>query len=112
MTHSLRYGRWVDMPEEFNRDITHFNPMRRDLAVQGTFLGSHEAWAEDTYWAAQLRGKVLTEHFIDDVMLFQRWDPADNTGPVRRPADDPARFTRLEVTSPYFAWHPASGGGR
>ena len=106
VVHSLRYSRWCDMPRCYERDITHFNPMRRDLAVQGTFLGPFEAWSEDHYWASQLRGKVLTEHFIDEVMLFQRWDPADNTGPARRPADDPARFTRLEVDSPHFSWLP------
>jgi Glycosyl transferase family 2 len=111
VTHSLRFGKWVDMPEAFNRDITHFNPMRRALAVQGRFAGEHEWWSEDWAWARQIRGRVKTEHFVDEVMLFQRWDPADNTGPARRPADDPAQFTRLEVTSPHFSWHPASGGG-
>ena len=110
VVHSLRYGRWRDMPGCFERDITHFNPMRRDLAALGTFLGPCEAWSEDHYWAGQLRGRVRTEHFIDEVMLDQRWDPADNTGPKRRPADNPARYTRLEVTSPHFSWHPASGG--
>lgn len=109
VVHSLRYSRWCDMPGCFERDITHFNPMRRDLAVLGTFLGPREAWGEDSWWASRLRGKVRTEHFIDEVMLFQRWDPADNTGPVRRPADDPAQFTRLEVDSPYFSWHPGRG---
>lgn len=111
VTHSLRYGRWVDSPEEFNRDITHFNPVRRSLARLGTFDNEHAYWAEDWDWARQIRGRLLTEHFIDEVMLHQRWDPADNTGPDRRPADDPAAFERLEVASPYFAWHPASGGG-
>ena len=106
--HSLRYSAWIDTDQAFCRDITHFNPMRRDLALQGSFTGPSEEWSEDYYWAGQLRGKVLTEHFIDDVMLLQRYDPDDNTGPVRRAPDDPAAFTRLEVTSPQFSWHPAS----
>lgn len=112
VTHSLRFGRWVDMPERFERDITHFNPVRRELAILGSFDNGHEFWAEDWDWASQIRGKLLTEHFIDSVMLYQRWDPDDNTGPDRRPADNPAAFERLEVGSPYFAWHPASGGAR
>ncbi len=112
VTHSLRYGRWVDMPGEFQRDITHFNPVRRELAVLGSFANDHEWWAEDSTWAAQVRGKLRTEHFIDEVMLCQRWDPRDNTGPVRRAADHPARFARYEPASPYFSWHPASGGGK
>lgn len=111
VTHSLKYGRWVDMPEHFHRDITHFNPIRRELAVLGSFANDHEWWAEDSTWAGQVRGKVLTEHFIDAVMLYQRWDPRDTTGPSRRPADNPARFERFEPESPYFAWHPSSGGG-
>jgi len=109
--HSLRYDRWLDMREQFQRDITHFNPVRRDLAVQATFLGPNEAWSEDYWWAGQLRGKLRTEHFIDEVMLLQRWDSADNTGPVRRAPDSPAGYARLQVASPWFAWHPASGGG-
>jgi hypothetical protein len=32
--HSLKYGGWVNNPEALYRDIVHFNPIRRDLAVQ------------------------------------------------------------------------------
>lgn len=108
--HSLRYPGWIDEEHGFYRDLTHFNPMRRDLASSASFRGNSEAWSEDYDWARRLRGKVVTEHYIDAVMYLQRFDYMDNTGPVRRPADNPSDYTRLEVSSPYFSWHPLSGG--
>jgi hypothetical protein len=62
--HTLRYGGWVDSPDALYRDIVHFNPIRRDLAVQGVWAGGDGA---DRRWANQLREKgcVKSEVFID-----------------------------------------------
>lgn len=74
--HTLKYGGWIDAADALYRDIVHFNPIRRDLAVQGTWEGGDGA---DRRWAAQLREKgiVREEVFIDREMHHYRhrsWD--------------------------------------
>lgn len=62
--HSLQYDGWENTEEALYRDIVHFNPIRRDLAIQGNWAGGVGA---DSAWADQLRelGCVKTEVFID-----------------------------------------------
>jgi hypothetical protein len=62
--HTLKYGGWVNNPEALYRDIVHFNPIRRDLAIQGEWEGGDGA---DRRWADQLRAKgiVKDEVYID-----------------------------------------------
>lgn len=69
--HTLQYGGWVDSPDALYRDIVHFNPIRRDLAVRGVWEGGDGA---DRRWANQLReqGCVKTEVFIDREMHHYR----------------------------------------
>lgn len=73
--HSLQYpgwhGGWGDNGNGLTRDIVHFNPIRRELAVQGRWEGGAAA---DVRWADQLRnlGCVRTEIFIDRELHFYR----------------------------------------
>lgn len=62
--HSLQHNGWVNNPEALYRDIVHFNPIRRDLAVQSSWSGGCGA---DRHWADRLRdlGCVRTEVYID-----------------------------------------------
>lgn len=62
--HSLQHAGWVNNPEALYRDIVHFNPIRRDLAVQSKWAGGCGA---DRHWADGLRalGIVKTEVYID-----------------------------------------------
>lgn len=62
--HTLQVDGWIDTPEALYRDINHFNPIRRDLALRGEWAGGDGA---DRRWAAQLReqGCVKDEVFID-----------------------------------------------
>jgi glycosyltransferase involved in cell wall biosynthesis len=62
--HTLKYRGWVDNPEALYRDIVHFNPIKRELAIQGKWGGGCGA---DRHWADQLRdlGIVKTEVYID-----------------------------------------------
>jgi len=67
--HSLQHGGWSNHPGVLLRDISHLNPMRRELAVQARFdeFPDHGA---DGMWAAALREKgiVRTEEYIDRPM--------------------------------------------
>lgn len=62
--HTLKYGGWVNNPEALYRDIVHFNPIRRDLAIQSQWEGGDGA---DRRWADGLRllGCVRNEVYID-----------------------------------------------
>lgn len=110
--HSLRYKSWHEDEDGYYRDIAHLNPVRRDLvAAYARFPGS---WPEDHSWAEQLRGHLLTERYIDEVMYIYHFSTADstylswtdagrwNSGPVA------PEGTRPVIGSPNFSWHPAS----
>lgn len=67
--HSLRYGNWYADDTGFYRDISHLNPMRRELALQCKFEGGV---GEDHRWADAIRAtnSVKTEHFIARPMYY------------------------------------------
>jgi hypothetical protein len=66
--HSLQYHGWHN-GEVLTRDIVHFNPIRRELAVQGRWEGGCGA---DQRWSDQVRGLPQTEEYIDRDMLHYR----------------------------------------
>jgi glycosyltransferase involved in cell wall biosynthesis len=80
--HTLQHSGWVNNPEALYRDINHFNPIRRDLAVQGRWEGGCGA---DRNWADQLRGLgcVKTEVYIDRELLHYRHVGGSFTVPQR-----------------------------
>lgn len=65
--HSLSMWGWFDTPTHYNRDISHLQPMRRELALSEPMEGGH---GEDKRWADRMRGKVKTEHYIDKVLYY------------------------------------------
>jgi glycosyltransferase involved in cell wall biosynthesis len=69
--HTLKYSGWVNNPEALYRDIVHFNPIRRELAVQSKWQGGAAA---DIHWADGLRnlGCVRDEVYIDREMYHYR----------------------------------------
>lgn len=62
--HSLAYKVSED-ENGWYRDISHLNPMKRELALKGRF---DRTSPEDNDWSNQLRGIPKTEHFIDEIM--------------------------------------------
>lgn len=94
--HSLDCGGWRDeySPPAHYRDISHLNPMRRDLAMQVPFGGPI---GEDHRWADSMRGLVKTQHYADKVLYYyfsrsQKNDAVD--------AHDPWRLDWLERLRP------------
>ncbi len=85
--HSLKYHDWSRVGMNFYRDVSHINPIRRELAMQADFEGGI---GEDARWAKALRAKgiVKTQHYISDVMYHYIWravkdDAADAVHPER-----------------------------
>lgn len=70
--HSLEYEEWYEDSEGFYRDISHLNPIKREIALQVPMSGN---LGEDSRWASGLRNKQLvkTEKYIDDIMYFYYW---------------------------------------
>lgn len=77
--HSLKHGNWRqtingrvvgESGAGFYRDISHLNPMRRDLALKKKMSGGV---GEDCRWAAEMRGLVKTEHYVDKYMYWYLW---------------------------------------
>jgi hypothetical protein len=66
---SLRFGRVGRIGAERFRDISHINPMRRELALAVPMTG----WpAEDIRWADEIRklSIVRTEHYLDETLYY------------------------------------------
>lgn len=82
--HSLRHGGW-DQALNQVRDLSHLNPLRRELALLGSFAGA--GFAEDIAWAAQLRatGQVRTETFIAEPMYYYDYRMSDCSKTSREP---------------------------
>ena len=67
--HSLRYKEWNADADGFYRDISHVNPIRRELALAVPMAGG---FGEDERWSNGMRqlGIVKTEHYVDEPMYF------------------------------------------
>ena len=65
--HSLGHRGWGFTDKFYYRDISHMNPMRRELALKIPMEGDR---GEDARWATAMRdsGLVKTEHYIPEVM--------------------------------------------
>lgn len=103
--HSLRYSSWFHDQHGWYRDISHLNPVRRALTEGTTFRAG---WPEDTSWVGQLRGRLKTEHFIEECMYYYFASTSDTVqrgvqaGHSGTPAPD------YGAGCPWFSWHPAS----
>lgn len=63
--HSLKYPSWSESYDGYYRNVTHLNPIRRELAVQERFNGGA---GEDESWSRRVHQLVTTEQYIPRVM--------------------------------------------
>jgi Glycosyl transferase family 2 len=82
IVHSLA-DRSSEYPEVQAGDIVHKNPIKRELALLGTWSGQ---WGADQRWANEVRatGRVQTEVWISDPMYHYRFSTLDG-GHVTQP---------------------------
>jgi hypothetical protein len=64
-----------DTPAAMYRDLTHVQPIRRELAREGSFA---RGWPEDSTWRGQVRPLVKDEIYIDKPLYSYRHDPRDS----------------------------------
>lgn len=76
VVHSLACGGWSETADAYFRDLSHLNPIRRELALQG--LPFQDGFGEDTAWADRVRatGKVKREVFVDELLYHYDWRSA------------------------------------
>lgn len=99
--HSLEHNGWSTDARAYLRDITHLNPVRRDIAIKGTFEGIR---GEDRKWAEQIRPYVKTQVYVDKVMYFYDYN--------RRKSQRGGEYIETEHKPPRlpegFRYHPDS----
>lgn len=108
--HSLRHGRWHRSADgQLLRDFTHIDPIRREIALRGTFVTGRPHRAEDRHWVKRVRPFLAgaTEVYLDKIMYYYEW--REDTSAWQRPDLVTSTCAPLPVVeSRHFAWHEAS----
>jgi hypothetical protein len=99
--HSLTTKQWHQKDNVFYRHVSHLNPLRRDLALQGVWSGPY---SEDHRWADSVIAHVKTEVFIPRTLYFYDFNQAAS---VRSQKHDPRKALR-PVLPDGFRYHPDS----
>lgn len=104
--HSLEFRRWRNLPAlgRYERDISHINPIRTDIARKVTFA-VQRGRAEDRAWADQIRQRRLlkTQVVIPRILYHYLYAPGGSRWQVPhtiRPGE------RAAIDHPYFTWSP------
>lgn len=106
VTHSLRYPNWFETYDGYYRDITHLNPIRKEIALNGKF--NSMGLGEDENWVNQVRPFVKTENYIDRVMYFyyhESLDTAFNSASSHPPEKN---YDRPKINNKQFRYHKGS----
>lgn len=71
--HSLRYQNWEDKKDGYDyvRNVTHFNPILRSLAIQVGFTDCR--FGEDKVYSDQVTKLCKTEVFIEEPLFHYRY---------------------------------------
>jgi glycosyltransferase involved in cell wall biosynthesis len=106
--HSLEYRRWRNLPTRYERDISHINPVRRELALRADFSVARSGRAEDRAWAEQLRrARVLRTQAVIPRILYHYLYSTNRTAGSGSRWQNPRTITRGEratIDHPYFTW--------
>ena len=100
--HSLEYKDWYEDDRGWYRNVSHLNPIRRELALKGSFELSVP---EDVDWAKQVAPHVNTQHYIDKPMYYyihstegSLWDKRKRPLPYpEKPLISHPNFKYLEI---------------
>lgn len=102
--HSIRYGVWHDDETGYYRGVTHLNPIKRELAIQGSF--GKQGLGEDESWSRSVTPLVRTENYIDKIMYYYHHSN-EHTSFGGKPRKKKFHI-RGEVNHPQFRYHPLS----
>ena len=105
VVHSLSHGIWHEDEHGYYRGVTHLNPIKRTIALQGTF--SQNGAGEDAAWAKAVSSYTHTENYIDKVMYLYWHDNSDTHfgGDCRKHSKI---YRRPAIKNKNFRYHPDS----
>jgi hypothetical protein len=114
--HSLKHTRWWNEETRYFRDVSHINPIRRDIALLADFRKTKHGQPEDRSWVQQLRRtrRLQRQVMINRVMYHYLFSTAKTAGIGSRwaaPKTIHPGLDRLEIEHPHFAYHPESFNG-
>jgi hypothetical protein len=97
--HSLRHPAWQDSPERLLRSVMQFNPIRRDIALDGKWHGGYEA---ERRWQAGVlaAGRCKTEAWLGDPPVYLYRERGGDTFKTERTALPADRIPPL----PSYPW--------
>lgn len=99
--HSLRYDKWSEDSEGWYRNVSHLNPIKRDLALKASFIVEGDA-PEDQHWVHQVAPFVKTEHYIDKIMYEYHHTSTDSQW--RNKQGPRPQHKRVEIDHPNFEY--------
>ena len=102
--HSLRYSNWHDDEDGYYRNVSHLNPIKREIALKAGF-SSKEGVPEDYDWANRVGSLVKTENYIDKVMYYYHHTADDSHWAGGKALKD---WERPNIINKHFNWHPDS----
>lgn len=105
--HSLKYDRWYEDEKAWYRNISHLNPIKRELAKSVKF-DSSQGVAEDGPWAERMAGIPKTEVYIEKIMYLYRHNTEDSVW--RGKLDYKEVHYRPEIKSKLLTYYSKYGG--
>lgn len=104
--HSIQYKTWAQDDRGFYRGVTHLNPIRRSIALQGNFRVSDNA-GEDFEWARSINHLPKDENYIDKIMYIYKHEREDTSFGTHPPLRETG-YRRYEFKYKNFRYHPKS----
>lgn len=115
--HSLEHGGWWNEEGAYYRDLSHLNPIRRELALVADFSRAAPGQPEDRAWVAQLRRskRVRTQYYIPRIMYHYLFSTSRTAGIGSR-WQAPSRIVASDTpaiwpVSPHFSYAPECFNG-
>lgn len=106
--HSLRYPEPAEDLNFYYRNVSHLNPVRRDIAMKHANWRLARPGHDDGDWCEQIRGHLVTEKYIDRCMYYYHRNTPDSASGEVVSRDPPGAYARPEIGCPWFSYHPAS----
>lgn len=102
--HSLEHSYWHEDEDGWYRNISHLNPIKRDIAKKVTFL-VQDGVPEDYDWAQRVAPLVKSEKYIDKIM-YEYYPSAEDS--IWRGINENGSYRRPTVEDKHFKWHTES----
>lgn len=101
--HTIKSKGYYDDSTGFYRQVTPKDPIRRDIALQGSYSRSdyNIGLSEETTWMEDVTPLVRTEHYIDKVMYY--YNQQEGQGVFNRTKSEQGDFVRPKLPG-YFTY--------